>query len=151
MIIEVKSEEEMKQFGARLGAVLHGGEMIELIGDVGAGKTTLTKGVAAGLEIDEDVQSPSFTISRVYDGRDSLRLFHYDFYRLQEAGIMHNELEETLQDPQAITLIEWADIITGVLPIDRLSITIQSPTERSRRLTLVAGGDVSRHLLGALV
>lgn len=150
MIIEVNSEQEMKGFGAQIGALLHGGEMIELIGDVGAGKTTLTKGIAAGLAVDEDVQSPSFTISRVYEGRDSLRLFHYDFYRLQEAGIMHNELEETLRDSQSITLIEWADIIKGVLPIDRLSITIQSPTEHSRHLTLIAGGEVSRRLLEAL-
>lgn len=146
MTVEVNSEDEIKLLGARIGALLHGGEMIELIGDVGAGKTTLTKGIAAGLGVDEDVQSPSFTISRVYDGRDSLRLFHYDFYRLQEAGIMHNELEETLQDPQAITLIEWADIIQGVLPADRLTIAIQSPTEHSRHLTITAGGETSRKL-----
>ena len=150
MTIEVKSEEEMKQIGARLGALLHGGETIELIGDVGAGKTTFTKGIAVGLDVDEDVQSPSFTISRVYDGRQSLRLFHYDFYRLQEAGIMHNEIAETLQNPRAVTLIEWAGVVKGVLPADRLSISIQSPTEHSRRLTMTASGQVSHRLLGAI-
>lgn len=147
MIIEVKSEQEMKQFGAKLGAVLGGGEIIELVGDVGAGKTTFTKGVAVGMGIHETVQSPSFTISRVYDAPNDLHLVHYDFYRLQDAGIMTNELYETLHDPAAITIIEWAGIVEGVLPSDHLTITIASPTETDRRIELTVGGTKSRKLL----
>jgi tRNA threonylcarbamoyladenosine biosynthesis protein TsaE len=147
MIIEVKSEHEMKQFGAKLGAALDGGEIIELVGDVGAGKTTLTKGVATGLGVDETVQSPSFTISRVYDTPNNLHLVHYDFYRLQDAGIMADELRETLHDPVAITIIEWAGIVEGVLPSDHLTIAITSPTETDRRIDLTAGGSQSRKLL----
>ena len=129
----------MRALGEKLGRLLKGGEVIELVGDVGAGKTTFTKGLALGLEIDEDVQSPSFTISRVYDARDGLLLAHYDFYRLNDAGIMANELTETTQDPAAVTVIEWADIVEGVLPEHRLRIEITAPSETSR--TLLLNGD----------
>lgn len=135
-VIEVRSEQETRSFGEKLGRLLMGGEVIELVGDVGAGKTTFVKGLAIGLGITEDVQSPSFTISRVYEARDDLVLAHYDFYRLSDAGIMADELTETTQDPQTITVIEWADIVEGVLPASRLRITFIAPTETSRSLTL---------------
>lgn len=147
MIIEVHSEKEMKEFGARLGALLRGGETIELVGDVGAGKTTLTKGIAGGMKVEEDVQSPSFTISRVYQAKEGLELAHYDFYRLHDAGIMANELHETLYDPKSVTIIEWADIIKGILPEDHLSIRLASPSETTRRVEMVAGGAVSASLV----
>jgi tRNA threonylcarbamoyladenosine biosynthesis protein TsaE len=136
MIIEVEGEAATRELGQKIGRLLRGGETIELIGDVGAGKTTFVKGLAQGLAIDDDVQSPSFTISRVYDARDNLHLAHYDFYRLADAGIMSDELSETMQDPETITVIEWADIVEGVLPKDRLTITFEAPTEMSRKLTL---------------
>lgn len=134
--IEVKSEQETRALGEKLGRLLKGGEVIELVGDVGAGKTTFVKGLAAGLAIDEDVQSPSFTISRTYDARDHLQLAHYDFYRLNDAGIMADELTETTQDPGTITVIEWADIVEGVLPLNRLRMAFVSPSETSRILTI---------------
>ena len=135
MIKEVTSEQQTRQVGEKLGRLLRGGETIELVGDVGAGKTTFVKGLAKGLAIDDDVQSPSFTISRVYDARDGLRLAHYDFYRLADAGIMNDELAETVQDPATVTIIEWADVVEGVLPKDRLTITFEAPSETQRRLT----------------
>lgn len=151
MAIEIKSEAEMKALGARLGALLCGGEVIELVGDVGAGKTTLTKGIAQGLEITEDVQSPSFTISRVYDAREGLRLSHYDFYRLHDAGIMADELQETLSDPHGVTIIEWAELVSGVLPEDRITISITSPTESSRVIECSANGEKSAHIAEVLI
>lgn len=120
----IKSDADMKEFGRRLGGALRGGECLELIGDVGAGKTTLVQGVAMGLAIDEDVQSPSFTLSREYDARDGLRLAHYDFYRLHEAGVLSFELAESLADPQTITVVEWGETIGAVLPDDRVTIRI---------------------------
>ena len=132
--IEVEGEQQTRALGEKLGLLLSGGEAIELVGDVGAGKTTFVKGLAVGLGIDEDVQSPSFTISRVYDGRDEIVLAHYDFYRLSDAGIMADELTETTQDPKTVTVIEWADIVEGVLPEGRLRIVFSSPTESSRNL-----------------
>jgi len=136
MIIEVHSERATRILGEKIGRLLRGGETLELNGDVGAGKTTFVKGLALGLDIDEDVQSPSFTISRVYEARDGLQLAHYDFYRLSDAGIMADELAETTQDPTTVTVIEWADIVEGVLPKDRLGIIFTSPTETSRQLTI---------------
>ena len=144
MIINVNSEDEMKTFGATLGARLSGGEVIELVGDVGAGKTTLTKGIAAGLAVDDDVQSPSFTISRVYQARDGLTLAHYDFYRLGDAGIMADDLGETAGNEMTVTVVEWGGVVEGVLPLDRLTVTIQATSESGRSLSVVAGGEKSR-------
>ena len=146
MLIEVKSENEMKTFGKTIGALLYGGEIIELIGDVGTGKTVLTKGIAIGLGIDDYVQSPSFTINRVYEGRNHITLAHYDFYRLDDAGIMANELQEVIKDSGTVTVIEWAGVVAGVLPVDRLSIQISAPSEFQRKLVLTSGGNVSKQL-----
>ena len=150
MTIEVHGESEMKAYGKKLGTLLEGGEILELVGDVGAGKTTLTKGIAEGMGVDEDVQSPSFTISRVYDTPKNLRLAHYDFYRLYDAGIMTAELHETLHDSSNVTIIEWAEIVTGVLPADRLTVTITSPSENDRVMTMTAGGEKSKRILEGL-
>jgi len=134
MIIEVNSPEETRQLGRKLGASLRGGEVFELVGDVGAGKTTFTKGLAEGLGVHDEVQSPSFTISRVYDGRDELQLVHYDFYRLSDPGIIASEVAEMVQDSKTITVIEWASIVEGVLPPDHYRITFTSPTETKRSI-----------------
>ncbi len=136
MIIEVKSEAETRQLGERIGAQLKGGEVFQLVGDVGAGKTTFVKGLAKGLAVEDDVQSPSFTISRVYDGRDELQLVHYDFYRLTDPGIMANEAAETMNDPLAVTVIEWADIVEGVLPEKHFTLTFTASSETTRSIDL---------------
>lgn len=123
-MITISTDEEMKALGRKVGQQLRGGEVLELIGDVGAGKTTLAKGIAAGLNITEDVQSPSFTISRTYNAREDLILEHYDFYRLQEAGVMAYELSESIADPKTIVLVEWAETVKSVLPEERGVIRI---------------------------
>ena len=128
----------MKALGAALAARFVGGECIQLVGDVGAGKTTLVKGIGEGLGIDEPIQSPSFTISRVYDA-ERLRLVHYDFYRLQDAGIMAEELKEALSDPESVVIIEWADIVEGVLPQHHHTITITALSETERSVELSDG------------
>lgn len=143
MIIEVDSEQAMKELGQKIGAQLKGGEVFELIGDVGAGKTTFTKGVALGLGIDDDVQSPSFTISRVYEGRDDLQLVHYDFYRLTDAGIMAAELQEMVNDPLTVTVVEWADIVDGVLPESHISLRITAPSETTRSVEIIGDLEVA--------
>lgn len=132
----ISSAEEMLSFGAQLGAGLRGGETFVLTGDIGAGKTVITKGIAKGLAVDDDVQSPTFTISRVYEARDDLRLAHYDFYRLNDAGIMRDELHEVLGDNKVVTVIEWADIVEDVVPEDAVRITITPTSENVRELTI---------------
>jgi hydrolase, P-loop family len=119
----IKGESSMKKLGKRLGDSLRGGEIIELIGDVGAGKTTLTRGIARSLGVEDTLQSPTFTISREYKG-EKLRLVHYDFYRLSEPGIMADELNETLRDTNTVSVIEWSDAVEEVLPDNRIIIKI---------------------------
>lgn len=144
--IILKSEAETRNWGEQLGRVLSSGVVIELVGDVGAGKTTLTKGIAAGLDVDEDVQSPSFTISRVYDARDGLQLAHYDFYRLHDAGIMADELRDVVRDPTVVTVIEWADIVDGVLPLERIQIRAMATSETERELEITGPADILEKL-----
>ena len=133
----------MKELGQKIGAQLKGGEVFELIGDVGAGKTTFTKGLALGLGINDDVQSPSFTISRVYEARDDLQLVHYDFYRLTDAGIMAAELQEMVNDPLTVTVVEWANIVDGVLPASHISLHITAPNETIRSVEIIGNLEVA--------
>ena len=135
------TEQELASWGEALGRRLKGGECIELIGDVGAGKTTLTKSIAKGMGIDEEVQSPTFTLSRIYD-TPKLSLHHYDFYRLNEPGVMSYELSESLDDPRAVTVIEWAETVAAVLPEKRLIITLRYTPDGSARV-VSASGDTS--------
>lgn len=128
----------MIDLGQKIGRTFKGGEILEMRGDVGAGKTTLTKGIAKGLDIEEPIQSPTFTISRVYVARDGLRLSHYDFYRLQDAGIMATELDEVIGDKQNITIVEWAEVVAGVLPDDRVVVSIR-PTDSDGRIVDIEG------------
>lgn len=143
----ISSDTAMRELGQRIGAATQGGEVLELIGDVGAGKTTFTKGLALGMHIVEPVQSPTFTISRMYDTAHGLRLAHYDFYRLSEAGIMSDELHETLHEPTTVTVVEWAGIVQGVLPDDHVQMKIIATSETERRCEITAYGLRSRQLL----
>ena len=151
MTIKLKNADEMKTFGKTISELLGGGEIIELIGDIGSGKTTLVKGIAAGLGVNEYVQSPSFTINRVYKGRDNLTLSHYDFYRLDNAGIMAQELQEVIGDPNTITIIEWAGVVNNMLPSDRLSVHIVALSENDREIVINSGGEVSQKIVDKLV
>ena len=145
-MIEVKDEQSMVALGERIGRLLCGGEIIELVRDVGAGKTTFVRGLARGMGVDETVQSPSFTISRQYDARDGLCLAHYDFYRLDDPGIMANELAEVLAQGKNVTVIEWSDTVRSVLPDDKLTMTISALSEVVRHVQLSHGGDKSKKL-----
>lgn len=114
---------------------MHGGELIELVSDLGGGKTAFVKGLAKGAGSNDTVSSPSFTISNQYTAGD-LTLYHFDFYRLHEAGILEAELAELFTDPKAVVIIEWADIVEQVLPAERLTIHIRPTGETSRQLSL---------------
>jgi tRNA threonylcarbamoyladenosine biosynthesis protein TsaE len=120
-----KSEAELIALGEEFGRRLQGGEVVELIGDLGAGKTTFTKGLALGLGIKKTVNSPSFTIMKEYRGRDELTLKHYDFYRLDDSGIMRNEITESAGDSKIIIVVEWAKEVSGILPKDKIVVEIK--------------------------
>lgn len=117
-----------------MGKKLRGGEVIELVSDLGGGKTTFVRGLAAGMGSKDRVSSPSFTLNNQYRaGR--LTLYHFDFHRIDDPGIMREELGEILADPDSIVVIEWADIVKAILPPDRLTITIISSGENERQLS----------------
>lgn len=116
-----------------MGQKLKGGEVIELVSDLGGGKTVFVKGVARGMGIKDLIGSPTFTISSQYKAGD-LVLHHFDFYRLGEPGIISNELEEIIGMPENVVAIEWADLVNAVLPQNRLSIHIHTLGESERKL-----------------
>ncbi len=143
--MRIDNEARMKQLGEAIGQSLSGGEVLELVGDIGAGKTTLTKGIAQALGISEPVQSPTFTISRVYDSPKGLRLVHYDFYRLSEAGIMGDEIREAMDD-DSVVVVEWAGAVDDDLPKDRLVVKITTISEEERLVEFHPGGKKSTEL-----
>lgn len=140
----------MQELGRQIGAACQGGAVLELVGDIGAGKTTLTKGIAQGMGIEEDVQSPTFTLSRTYELPGGGILAHYDFYRLSDPGILSAEIEDVTHAKDAVVVIEWADTVAHVLPADRIIVTIVPSGDESRVVRLVGGGEISHKILEAL-
>lgn len=144
------TEADLIDFAKSLGASLRSAEktkVIELIGDVGAGKTTFTRGLALGLGISEPITSPSFNISKRYAFGQNRELIHYDFYRLDDPGLMSFELAEALQEPSAIIVIEWAGTVANLLPVNRLKIEFKILPDGSRELTFNGKPNPERELL----
>ena len=141
-ILQIASEssEATEQLGEQLAANLKGGTVIELASDLGGGKTTFVRGLARGLGSKNHVSSPTFKLSNIYEvpkGEsyewDSVeRLYHYDFYRLADAGLMGHELHEALNDPNGVVVVEWGEVVAKVLPHDRISIRIVMNSEHKR-------------------
>ena len=117
------SPEETRAFAQRLGALLQPGDVLVLAGEMGAGKTAFTKGVALALGIEEQVASPTFTIVREYAA--SIPLVHVDVYRLDHVQELHDLGLDDLLGEEAITVVEWGDKVSAALPGDRLDIRIE--------------------------
>ena len=141
--------QETVDFGRKIGRLLKAGDVILLDGDLGAGKTTVTKGLAQGLDIKRPVKSPTFTLIREYrQGR--LPLFHMDLYRLEHSSADDLGLEEYF-DSAGVCVVEWSQFGEDVLPADRLVIDIQRDlpgfAADTRQFTLRAAGSKSQQLL----
>jgi tRNA threonylcarbamoyladenosine biosynthesis protein TsaE len=123
-----------------------------LASDLGGGKTTLAKGLAAGLGCVENVSSPTFTVSREYKCARGLMLHHFDFYRLNEPGVVTYELSEVIDDLSAVTVIEWADIVEDYLPAKRILIRLDrtADAEDHRQITVDCSND-NAYIAEALV
>lgn len=137
MTKKIKSEQEMLSFAEEFARTLPLPSIIELVGDVGAGKTTFTRGLAMGLGIEEPVTSPSFTISKRYyfeKAKTPRTLIHYDFYRLSDPGLMSEDLQESISDPHAITIVEWADSVSDILPVNRITLKISINPDSTRTI-----------------
>ena len=123
--MKITSEQEMLAFGEQFAkSTIASPTVIELVGDVGVGKTTFVRGLAKGLGIKQAVTSPSFTISKFYAIPDGRTLIHYDFYRLDNPGLMANDLKENLNNNNII-VVEWGNSIKNILPKNHIIITIK--------------------------
>ena len=134
--MNINSEQAMLDFGKSFAKQIKVPTVIELIGDVGAGKTTFVRGLATGLGIKESITSPSFTISKSYALSTNGHLIHYDFYRLPDPGLMLDDLNENLQNPNNIIIIEWGESISDILPKNRTKIEIKYANDDSRKVTI---------------
>lgn len=134
MQITVHSEEEMISLGGLLARVLEKNDVVYLIGELGAGKTTLVRGIARGLGYTGRVTSPTFTLMNIY-GAD-IKIFHFDFYRLQGNDLADLGLEEYLEK-DGLSLIEWPQVADNLLPPEALLINIELVEEDYERERLV--------------
>lgn len=138
MVIETWSPEETFAVGERLGKEAKAGTIFTLNGDLGVGKTVFTQGVAKGLEIDEPVNSPTFTIVQVYEeGR--IPFYHFDVYRIGDIEEMDEIGYEDYFYGDGLCIIEWAELIQDIIPEHAKKITIEKDLEKGfdyRRVTI---------------
>ena len=136
--IETYSTGETFALGRQIGQQAEAGEIYTLIGDLGVGKTVLTQGVAAGLGMEEPVNSPTFTIVQIYEeGR--LPFYHFDVYRIGDVEEMEEVGYEDCFYGEGVCLIEWADLIEEILPREHRRITIEKDLSKGfdyRRITI---------------
>lgn len=131
--LTIKNENDTKAFGLELGRNAAPGQVIALIGDLGTGKTTLTKYIAEGLGITEYISSPTFTIIKEYEsGR--LPLYHFDVYRIGDPDELFNIGAHEYFDGDGVCVVEWADLVEEELPEDTLYIFIEYGKEEGERI-----------------
>jgi len=137
----MKSEKDTVQFGIALSGQLKKGSVVALIGDLGTGKTALTKAIAEGLGIKEMITSPTFSIvHEYYDGR--LPLYHFDVYRIGEIEEMYEIGYEEYFYGEGVCVVEWADMIQELLPEESITITISYGESESERIYYVENYDL---------
>ena len=138
IIYETFSPEETRELGRKIGAESEPGAVYTLVGDLGVGKTVFTQGLADGLEIDEPICSPTFTIVQVYEeGR--MPFYHFDVYRMGDIEEMDEIGYEDYFFGEGVCMIEWANLIEEILPEKRWDITIEKDLEKGfdyRKITI---------------
>jgi tRNA threonylcarbamoyladenosine biosynthesis protein TsaE len=149
-VTHTTDSEGTRSLGAKLSFLLRGGDVIELVSDLGGGKTTLTQGIAHGLGYEDLVTSPTFTLSQVYPLKSGLEIHHYDLYRLSEGGVLDFEIGEDIAAPNVITIVEWGDVVQDILPSDRLQIVLTMDTESSREIKISGSGVRSKTIIEGL-
>lgn len=140
-----QNEAELISIGNRIGQLLEAGHVLVLSGDLGAGKTTLTKGIAKGLDIHQMIKSPTYTIVREYEGR--LPLYHLDVYRIGDDSDSI-DLDDFLYG-EGVVVIEWGELLDQSLLSDYLLVCIER-AEEGREVTFQAQGNRSARLLEEL-
>lgn len=145
LTVHTTSAEETTTLGEKLGKQLAPGDVIALFGDLGAGKTTLTRGIAVGLGLATDIHSPTFTLIHEHPG--TVPLYHVDLYRLSsEEEVETLGLEEYIYS-DGVTIIEWADRMKSMLPKDRLDITLRMQGDTDRELTFESESERMKQII----
>jgi len=138
--MHTKNEEELLALGERLGHLLQKDDVLILTGELGAGKTTFTKGLAKGLDIRQMIKSPTYTLIREYT-KGRLPLFHMDMYRIEESGGASEIGLEEYFHREGVVMVEWANFIEEELPMNRLIISIEQTSLTTRTITMTAIGE----------
>lgn len=136
LVLRTDSVDATRELAGALAELAQGGDLIVLAGDLGAGKTAFTQGFGVALGVQEHITSPTFTLARQYEGR--LRLHHLDVYRFDATVEVDDVgLAELLDDPAAVTLIEWGDAILAALPRDFLELRLELGDDDDDRIITV--------------
>ena len=133
MIITTNNENETNHEGEKLGQQLKPGTVVALYGELGAGKTAFTRGLASGLGIKENVSSPTFTIVNEYPGE--VPLFQFDMYRLECEDELFDIGWDDYLDRGGICVVEWSEKVPGALPPDTIKVKIEATGTDTRRIT----------------
>lgn len=136
LIFTCNTVDDTKALASTLGGAVRGGEVLAFHSDLGGGKTTFVKGLAAGMGVTGVVQSPTFTLSQIHQGTN-LELHHYDFYRLTDAGVMGAELAESLGQEDTVVAVEWGDIVHDILPSNAIAVTIKNNSNDESRTIIL--------------
>ncbi len=129
-----ENPEATEKLGFKIGMKAKRGDVIALKGDLGTGKTVLTRGIAEGLGITEDITSPTFSLMEIHDGKKTL--YHFDLYRIENEREFDNLCFEEYWENDGISVIEWAERGAGHLPEKRIEIMIEYIDSNSRRITV---------------
>ncbi len=146
-VIHTRDAEGTRRCGELLAPLLRAGDVLVLSGDLGAGKTQLTKGVASGLGVAEPVTSPTFNILLVHEGR--IPLYHFDLYRLDEADQLEDLDYYATLEADGVSVVEWGDKFPEASPLDGVSVSLQIEGDEERRLELAFYGPRGRELVSS--
>lgn len=137
MEIILKSLEETEKFGIKLGKFLQKGDILCLNGELGAGKTTMTKSIGIGLGVEEYITSPTFALINQYSGR--LPVYHFDVYRLENVDELFDLGFDEYFYGNGVCIIEWADKIERMLPKERIVVDIENGSDEEIRIIKISG------------
>ncbi|GAA3645106.1 tRNA (adenosine(37)-N6)-threonylcarbamoyltransferase complex ATPase subunit type 1 TsaE [Asaccharospora irregularis] len=146
--IYLENEEKTKEIGYKLGKLVEPGSVICLIGDLGAGKTTMTQSLAKALEVDDYITSPTFTIVNEYEGR--LPLYHFDVYRIGCSEEMYDIGYDEYINSDGVCIIEWANLIEDILPDEYLYVELKYK-EMAREMILTPKGEKYEKIVEELI
>ncbi|HBF4284418.1 tRNA (adenosine(37)-N6)-threonylcarbamoyltransferase complex ATPase subunit type 1 TsaE [Clostridioides difficile] len=146
--IYLENENKTREIGYKLGKLLKEGSVICLVGDLGAGKTTMTQSLADSLGIEDYITSPTFTIINEYEGK--IPLYHFDVYRIGSSDEMYDIGYDEYVNSNGICIIEWANLIEDILPKEYLNIELKYKAE-GREMILTPKGEFYKEIVEELI